>query len=637
MKLPANPPKELSLWSDQTLSDWDLLIEKTRQLGEASSQTSAFEEMMSHIQKIGDSKELPALLQRRPAARALTSLWNNKDDPTKDRPPLNTQLLDTLIQAQQPRLSRLTLLQLLQIYFQHFDLLDGPGSKDKTSLCQHLQEHLVQQLQKQPPLDPSSTLGQMQENASELLDREGPGKLVRRVRAQGLELEQALKAYGLEGLDTGRYGDVCRAHYFLDTLRELPVGENHKVFTELLKPAVSKAPYQQNKRIGHAALEILIDRATDDPGENWQDFIMSLAGDPRIASSATNYREWWRPLGEERIAKVRGWLSKEDLRLFLQAVEQYGEEKEKTELQRMFPARKVFLEGLFRQNLIRSTRLMLGDKAQEGVRKFLKDKDKDVKTNFASLTSSNNMSDKAVIYLDCGDFHLIEGSHVFKIWAYMAAPSRMLQNYDQTSFSHDELTKVIPEQYQKSYPDLPYGAWTHTVRKDSNYVFRGAWQGKVISFLAQQGISLDWEQLFTQDDYRYFLKHEGLPWVNPAKTRIPAPQYDRPVETSAPTVASTAIPRVAPAHSPKRPDHTRPPASSTKVSTPRRSLSPKAQAVLQYFTDNPGDKARYAATILDMDTQEVNRLLYGPLKPWCVQDKNHGWIVTSSAPTPESP
>src|SRR5690606_33067965 len=115
-------------------------------------------------------------------------------------------------------------------------------------------------------------------------------------------------------------------------------------FEELQKQSVAKAPFEGTRRIGHVALEILIDRSGQEASEAWQEFIINLAGDPRIASSALNYREWWQPLGEERIQKVRGWLSKEDLRLFLRAVEQYGIEAQNDELQRMFPARKIFLE-----------------------------------------------------------------------------------------------------------------------------------------------------------------------------------------------------------------------------------------------------------------------------------------------------
>ncbi|MEN1354777.1 EH signature domain-containing protein, partial [Pseudomonas aeruginosa] len=117
----------------------------------------------------------------------------------------------------------------------------------------------------------------------------------------------------------------------------------------------------------------------------------SGAGDPRISRNSPNYREWWQFLGEERVQKVRGWLSKEDLRLFLQAVEQFGIETQNDDLQRMFPARKQFLEGLFKLKLIRNTRLLLGGRAQHSVKRIL---GKDVQTSLASM--DGQMNDKAV-------------------------------------------------------------------------------------------------------------------------------------------------------------------------------------------------------------------------------------------------
>ncbi len=89
----------------------------------------------------------------------------------------------------------------------------------------------------------------------------------------------------------------CRAHFYLETLRNLPLGAADPVLDELLKPSVAKAPFEGTRRIGHVALEILIDRAGQEPGDVWQNLILNLAGDPRISSTAANYREWWQPLG----------------------------------------------------------------------------------------------------------------------------------------------------------------------------------------------------------------------------------------------------------------------------------------------------------------------------------------------------
>jgi len=491
------------------LERWTVLAKKAATMETEAGNNDAFERMLAVLRGMANSGRfdgLPELLRRRITARALSWLWLN-DEVIGSRL-LNTRLLAALLDAQQPRLTRMTLQQLAQLYFRRFDRLD-----EKEGVRELLERSLLQQLDLIPPskiqtsrADPLVTL---KREGHWLLGLDGPRHLAERVRQGGRELGETFMELGLHGFDDGRYGDICRAHFYLETLRHLPPGESDPVLDELLKPAVAKAPFEGARRIGHVALEILIDRAGQEAGEVWQNFILNLAGDPRISSSAVNFREWWQPLGEERIQKVRGWLSKEDLRLFLQAVEQYGLETANTEMQRMFPARKRFLEGLFKLKLIRNTRLLLGGKAQQSVKRIL---GKDVKTSFARM--DGQMTDKAVIYLDCGDFHLVEGSHSFKIWVYLAAPGDALRAYERNTFSHYDLTTTVPGTYKKLYPGLPYDAFVHTPY---------TWQNKVFTFLAENGIAIDVEQLLSPEDYRLQLRKFGIPAVSAKRTVVPAP------------------------------------------------------------------------------------------------------------------
>lgn len=690
MKLPPidNRPAE---WPQPVIDSWQALTERVKRMEARMGESDAFERTLATFRNMvstGRFDGLRPLLQRRLAARALTWLWLN--DPVCGPRLLNVRMLDTLLEAQHPRLTRLTLVQLIQLYFRFFDQLDGYDKHSEVSLCERLQAHLLEQLRLMPeqrhPFPRKDVLSALKADGAWLLDLDGPLNLLRRVRQQGTELAQAFSDHGLEGFDTGRYGDICRAHYYLETLRGLPPGEWHEVLDELLKPSVNKAPYEGGKRIGHAALEIMIDRAADDPGEAWQNFILSLAGDPRIASTAPNYRQWWQPLGEARIAKVRGWLSREDLRLFLQAVEQYGIETRNKELMRMFSARKVFLEGLFKLKLIRNTRLLLGRTAQESVKRIL---GSDVKSSFARMDGP--MADKAVIYLDCGDFYLVEGSHNFKIWVYLAEPGSLLRSYERGRFDHYDLTRTVPEAYTKLYPQLPHTAVPHMI----------GWQRKVIGFLADHGIGLDIEKLFTLEDYKVFIRREGIPYVNPNKVVVPTPRgqeetepqrkipfAEPPVNRFAPkptprppslapqtnAAMPSAIPRLKsdPGDSPTATPPTDPASVARSIreqnkaiaeagdkgqagSQPRGAaagggpviprngkpneaeaillkeigrLSNPALDVLSYFAANPGDKARYAGNVLDMDIREVNRLLHGPLKKLCTQDSSFGWTVS---------
>jgi hypothetical protein len=404
-----------------------------------------------------------------------------------------------------------------------------------------------------------------------------------------MTLEDALFKFGLKGFDSGRYADVCRAHYYIEKLHEIDEQEWSPVFDELLHHDVSKAPYgNHGKRIGHAALEVLIDRVME-ASEAWQDFMLSLAGDPRVSSRVKSYREWWAPLGEQRVEKVRGWFAKQDLRLFLQALEQYGETTDNAELKRMFPARKTFLEGLFRLKMIKNTRLMLGSKAEYSVRKILKN---ELKVNYIKL--DGQLSDKAVIYLDCGDFYLIEGSHSFKLWVYLAPPSHKHLSYEVASLSHFDLTNMVPKAYKKENPSLEYTSIVHSP---------STWQNKVFEFLAENGISLDVEALLSKEDYRRYVARFGLPVVRPAKRHVVRPSREASSDAGADRKES---------HSNDGRAH--------------NVLSPLAIQILLYLHRHPDSKARDISRHLGLPLKAINHVLYLDLKGYCIQVSNFNWI-----------
>lgn len=683
-------------WDSRLIEHWTALESKAAEMSEAAGSNDAFENAVAELRNMastGQFGRLVEMLRRRIVARALTWLWLNDEQFSSKM--LNPRLLETLVEAQAPRFTRMTLQQLAQLYFRRFDQLDK--QHDVRELLERI---LQQQLEKIPPLKIQSSwvdpLVTLKREASWLLSLDGPAMLAKRVQKDDRELGETFQELGLQGFDDGRYGDVCRTHFYLDTLRNLPVGASDPVFSELLKPLVHMAPFEGSKRIGHVALEILIDRVLQDPSEAWQDFIISLAGDPRIASSARNYREWWQPLGEARIQKVRAWLSKEDLRVFLQAVEQYGIESQNDELKRMFPSRKIFLEGLFKLKLIRNTRLLLGSRASQSVKRIL---GKDVTTSFAKMDGS--MNDKAVIYLDCGDFHIVEGSHSFKIWVYLATPSDSLRSYEKNTFSHFDLINAIPADYRKLYPRLPYEGFVHTP---------GTWQRRVLAFLASNGVGLDIEQLFSPEDYKRELMVFGLPVVNPnpmlnrtpvvsavstgvnqsmtpAVSRIqPSPiataeavsddekrspiatgqrpprhiikapisleVTSKPTVSSLPMATSTSVDNFSSAatdepsslpldlistdkevgNPPAKQTSDSKPISRTQNRTPRVSrLDSMGLQVLRYFYDNPGDKARDAADVLSTEAGKVYHVLCNSLKVLCRKDKEHGWQLTDSA------
>jgi hypothetical protein len=635
-------------WRAKDMAGWSGLIERTAASGANAGRNEAFEAASRSIRSAVRSKRpegVRQILATRAGARALTTLW--LEDSQVRRALLRQPWLEALIETQQPRLTRLSLLNLLSLYFQYFDELDSAEEPDLRATVESI---LLSQLSLFSPggavegrPDPIATLTA---EGLWLLDIEGPLELAKRTRSTRAELGETLSRMGLAGMDAGRYGAACRAHFYLERLKAIPVGGWDDVLDELLKP-VAKAPYRGQVRIGHAALAIMIDRSTENPGSDWIRFFLKLAGDPRISSQAQDFVEWWRPLGAQRIEKVRSWLSREDLRLFLRAVEQYGEESQNADLQRMFPARKRFLEGLFDLGLVRISRLMLGLAAQRGVQRVL---NRGLSTSFARLSPELNR--QAVIYLDCGEFCLVEGSHSFRIWVYLEPPSQLLTDFEHDTFTRDDLIRVVPHDYETRFPEYEYGSVVHN----------GTWQWTVIAFLAEQGISLDVQKLLSQQDYVAFRTNYGLPVPTregkqarevrlrrrSRETRhVGAPNILEGEIDAAPPAAMVAGParpaaalsspapragessiRVDPAETPTITNQ--PESEETSTAHSFRGLHQIDWRILAYLHRSPPVRARDLARVFNLETNKINPILYGRLLKYVRKDDAHRWTVTNA-------
>ena len=474
---------------------WKVLTREVAVAADTAGQGSHFEEILDRLRAAMRKGSIPAaLFKKRVGARALSWLWLNESP--LDWRDYSSRWLQALIDGQQPRLTSMTLLQLLALYFKHFDRFDAHGNFRNV-----LETNLHRELAKPRHIRTGSTTNDPIRSLAqhpEILQLDGPAKLVQRSIFEGRELATILNELGLQQMIDGRYGDVCRSQYYLERLRKIPEGAPDAVLHELHKPDVHTAPYQYGKTIGLAALEILIDRASK-AHEAWQAFILKLAGDPRLTSHNGHYHHYWAQLGEARIAKVRGWLARMDLRLFLDAVSTYARTSGNADQMRMYPARERFMQGLLELNLVRGTRLFLGDAIYRGIAHTLKDKDL-----LSSVTTLNNRRDPAVIYLDCGSFHLIEGSHSFKLWVYLAQPAAWLNDYKKSQVEDWELTTALQTSYQREHPRLPSRSIVHQEH---------AWQNTLFTFLGEQGIALDIEKLLSPADYRYQKQRYGIPSV----------------------------------------------------------------------------------------------------------------------------
>lgn len=489
------PIPELPQFNWERISQqWSSLTVQTKKIADGAGQGEEFKSLEQQVNRyvMYDQKEkLKETLIKRKGVRVLTQLWIDKEEVRKNS--LNEETID-YIQAIHPKLGMSSLMNLISLVYRYFDaLVDGNIFNRLTQWLNHQIE-----LRLKDRKNSSDTILSVLNQAKWLLDLTAPKALVNLAKQNHLDLNEQLKKLRLNELPQGRFLDICHAQYYLDTLREIPVGEQHDVLHELLKHDVATMPFEEGKRIGHIALEIIIDRSAGAPSEIWQNFVLNLAGDPRIANTANNYRQWWKPIGENRIKAVTSWLAKEDLRLFLGAIEEYANYIGDEALNRMFPARKRFLEGLYEHGFVRNARLMLGNQAELTVKRVL---GKSLTTSYIKL---RGMAQTSIIYLDCGDFHIIEGSHNFKLWIYMGLPSEKLNDYSLSELNHFALTNSFPQEYKRNYPKGELMPIQHSPT---------SWQKNAIDFLTQNGVELDLEKLFDKDEYRRYINRYGLPVV----------------------------------------------------------------------------------------------------------------------------
>ena len=139
MRLPQEMPALLS-WPSSVIGGWASLTERARTQESKAGLNDTFGRMVDELRDLARLARWDAfnrLLERRLGARALTWLWLNDKDIAARR--LNRRGLEALVERQQGRLTRLTLLHLVQLYFRNFDRLDEP---DEVASGESLRETL---------------------------------------------------------------------------------------------------------------------------------------------------------------------------------------------------------------------------------------------------------------------------------------------------------------------------------------------------------------------------------------------------------------------------------------------------------------------------------------------------------------
>lgn len=485
---------ELRDWQER---DFTSLRENTETLSamaqSAGTGSRRFEEAQQALLAAAQRGEqaLYERLRRPIDIRALSYLLGSQGDEARQIR-LTPQLVSRLT-GPRPQLSTLTLMNLISAWFRRYDKFKNPQG------LQALGRLLQTQLEQRQNPGRTGTLSLYIEHRALLFSIDVASRLAKHAHAAG-NFEIIIEQYGLTTQADSRLVTLARARYYLARLEALRVGADSPLLSKVTQPDIRDAPLDvEGELIGHAVLRSLISRAgANSVSDAWRNTILSIAGDPRVPQSHRQYLTWWSRLEPALINKVLGWLAGFDLKLFLSALEQYGQDRNDEDLQRMYPARKRFLEGLLNQGRVNNTRLFISPDMEHYLRRTFKEEELPA---YAIVRDSRSM-----IYLDVAGVHIIEGSHNRAIYGVPRLPqaSRIL-NFGIPEFYERLLGKGLLEQFEKEFNGNS-GDPLQVTHHPENF----NWQYKVIQYLQRQGVALDIEKLFTSDDYRRYKRIHGL-------------------------------------------------------------------------------------------------------------------------------
>lgn len=500
MRLATPALRDTPPWPTASTTGWDYLTRTAARAARTAGAGRGFPDRVAEVRALlqrGKTEVVRRRLASPQVARALVHVW--RDDAELAARTMRADLVREIAAAWRDRPSRLTLLALASLHLTHFDTVE----QWEAGLFDELAITVLDGVTElpAPPTGPGAAdlLAAFRLRADVVTELTGPAHAAAEMRRVDTTLARWLADHGLVGSDGGRFGQLLRQAVHLERLRAADPSRPEELgFLEELTPeSLVLAPGTDGLQFGHAVLRAMTDRPGANPSEPWVATILAIAGDPRLTHT-TPWAHWWRPLPPEHAATMRRWLSIEDLKLFLDAVETFGRTAERLDLQRMFPARKRFLLGLYESGIVVETRLIMGDGARSSVLHQLGR----VRSDISRYASERNT---AVIVVDCGAFFLVEGSHNFQLYLYAGRPLTELVDRRTRVFDAPLLKEDLPDRHTRSHP---YGLGAvESVRH------LGLWQGRALEYLMTDlGQNLDPRLLLDAPTYQD-LARRGMPVV----------------------------------------------------------------------------------------------------------------------------
>lgn len=337
--------------------------------------------------------------------------------------------------------------------------------------------------------------GRLSKEVSELLSGNGPKWLAEEAHRQSVDFDEQVGRVGLDYFRSGRFLTVAKNIYYLDVLRGLEPNQAHPLLDESQKRSVYDSRYDERYLLGHQILSILIEKApVNAVGDTWLNVILAIAGDPRVPPWHPKYQKWWSQIDPHLKNKVQGWLSKLDLKLFLETLKDFSYQPGNEDLKRMYPARKHFMEGLLNKQLVTGTRLYLSPSAESYLKRIYK---AEHLPNYSVVMDRG----KSLIHIQLGGVHLVEGSHRCQLWIYEALdPSAIVFDYSESRVTYRSLTHDLSLSMQEK--GLPHKAnITHHPPL--------SWQHRAIVALKEIGVQIESKDVLTSEDYHKYKRLYG--------------------------------------------------------------------------------------------------------------------------------
>lgn len=340
------PEVAISPWKRTVNAAWKDMTRRAQHFRSQAGRTSAFE---AHL------REARALLtetvpgsdtfwQSRSRRRAVVTVWAEDADLAERT--LRSDVLDQAVPVDSPQSTLLTLV-LARIYYQYFDDLDEwePG------LFALVGDRLALLAERTDPEGTHGVFVALAAHRPVALGDRAPSRIAQHVSDSGEPLTTYLERVGLSDYHSGRFITLVQQYTYLKRLEQSDPTVHHDFLRELTEGDLKKAPAEGRRMFGHLVVETMTTAEDIAPHDTWMNTIIDIAGDPRARGTA-GWNTWWAQISEKSRSVVLRWLTTNDLRLFLTAVEQLGERTHNDDLTRMFPARKRLLEGLHQQNQI---------------------------------------------------------------------------------------------------------------------------------------------------------------------------------------------------------------------------------------------------------------------------------------------